>query len=79
VRYHSYATVLCMTLSEALSAAMTAAGLKDEDVAVRTKISVWTVRDLRLGRRTAVPRAVTLEALKREVPGLAERLGAQVA
>ncbi len=62
-----------MEFAEALTKAMTDAGLRDEEVATKAHVSFYTVQNIRLGR-VKEPRRVIAEALKREVPGLAALL-----
>lgn len=69
VAWYSYG----MDLSTALAQAMKAANLRDEEVSVASKVSAWTIAQIRLGRARS-PRPITVEALKRSVPGLTDLL-----
>jgi hypothetical protein len=67
-----------MTFDQALAHAMAANNMLDEHVAIASELSIYTIRDLRLGY-SKNPRRTTVSALKRAIPGFAELLANGVA
>jgi len=63
-----------MRSAEALAQAMQEAGLRDEDVAVRTKRSAQQIMKIRRGKNQ--PSFATDQLLRRTIPGYAERVDA---